>query len=205
MMLANVLDIRTYEAALKGTAEELEAQDLNSIPAKERYEMDFARGRCWDLMDWVFLNFKIFEKESGEALDGFNDVGMRYLAHQVWTIKEFKKEAFRNMKGIGSASAIAPRAVSKQIGLCFVNFLEVPAPDPNSKIVSLAYPFRHDYGVRKLNPPGEHKGKLFFLWPKPCLLKEFFFFLNLVVDNLLELGTTAADERFFQYHRKEED
>ena len=161
-MLANVLDIRTYEIAPGASEEARLDHDLNAIPAKERYEMAYSRGRCWDIYLWCFLKFEVFERETGKAIDGFRDVAMRYLAHQAWAIKEFKKGATNNMTVHGSP--LSPVDVSSQITSCFSGFLEIPTPapaDPDSDLVCLAFPFRHRYGVRKLDPPlpfqREHK------------------------------------------------
>ena len=65
MVMANVLDLRTYVPAA-GVSEEFASSlkhDANGIPAKERYEMAYARGHCWDIIRWLFYSYEIYNKE----------------------------------------------------------------------------------------------------------------------------------------------
>lgn len=97
MIMANVLDLRTYEIA-PGESEESasalwEKHDANAILPKERYEMAYARGHCWDVLLWFFNDYEIFDKETGEPIDGFNLVAMRYLVQQASAIIGFNLKA----------------------------------------------------------------------------------------------------------------
>lgn len=96
--MMNILDRRTYvlvpliPGLSKKSAIGLMAKhDANSIPAKERYEMAHARGRCLEILCWFFSVYEIFDKDVDEPIDGFNQVAMHYLAHQGSTILEFKR------------------------------------------------------------------------------------------------------------------
>ena len=132
--------------------------------------MAFARGRCWDIIAWVFFNYEVFDKESGKVIDGYTDVAMRYMAHLAWAIEEFKKKATENMGVHGSQ--IPPEEVSKQIRLCLISYLEIPRPapaNPDSTEISLSYPFPEKYGVRMMASPVDHNGKqLSYALNPPC-------------------------------------
>jgi hypothetical protein len=164
IILANVLDCRTYEPGPGGVKDE--DHDVNGIPAKERYEMAYARGRCWDIFRWFFSKYEIFEKESGLAIDGFTEVAMRYLSDQGSTILEFKRRALKSLKAYGSPFTL--KALSQQMKLCFQNFLEIPKLRPLSSesFVSLAFPHPERYGVREIEGSGaypHHHRKAFSL------------------------------------------
>lgn len=154
MILANVLDHRTYER-VGGVIEENSTglyHDVNSIPAKERYEMAYARGRCWDILHWFFNSYEIFNKESGDAVDGFNLVAMRYLAQQGSAIIDFKRKAVESKIEEGSNFSVTD--VATQIMFCFQNFKDIPeiTPADPDTVVSLAFPDPQRYGVRSLVP-----------------------------------------------------
>jgi hypothetical protein len=148
MVLANVLDFRTYQPAPGGSHKDHNLHDVNEIPAKERYEMAYARGRCWDMLLWFFSKYEIFEKESGLVIDGHKEVAMRYLSDQGWTILEFKRRADIKIAEYGSPHTL--KALSEQMKLCFLNFAGIPemTPPPPGTLVSLAFPHPERYGVR---------------------------------------------------------
>jgi hypothetical protein len=65
--------------------------DVNSIPPLEHYEMSYARGRCWDTLQWFFSLYEIFDKASNERIDGFAQVAMPYLVHNHDELIELTK------------------------------------------------------------------------------------------------------------------
>jgi hypothetical protein len=197
MILANVLDPRTYQFAPGGTHKDHCLHDVNGIPAKERYEMTYARGRCWDIILWFFSKYEIFEKESGLGIDGHKQVAMRYLSDQGSAILEYKRRADKNIAEYGSPHTL--KALTEQMKLCFMNFAEIPevtTPPPGS-LVSLAFPHPERYGVREM------QGSIAFRC-KPSLfnliswLKGVFF---LAREDLFYLGSTESDEIFFHHYR----
>ena len=50
--MSKVLDPRTY-TSLGGQHDLLVNDDVNAIPALEHYEMTYARGCCWDVIQWL--------------------------------------------------------------------------------------------------------------------------------------------------------
>lgn len=157
MVMANILDVRTYETA-PGASEEsasalLEKHDANGIPAKERYEMAYVRGCCFDILCWFFHVYIIFDKETGETIDGFNQVAMQYLAQQASAIIEFKRKALITTKE-DCGSSFTLQSVVRQIELCFRYFEDIPAviPAAPDSGVSLAFSDAQRYGVRQVDP-----------------------------------------------------
>jgi hypothetical protein len=173
MVMANILDLRTYQPATR-----FSGHDVNSIPAKERYEMAYARGRCWDILGWFFHRYELYDNETGLPIDGFKEVAMRYLAHQASMIIEFKKKADKNLKEYGSPLTL--KALSHQMKLCFQNYSDIPEilpADPES-VVSLAFVDKCKYGVKKLDAREPYDCKRVFLRGCMCLLNSFPFSLK---------------------------
>lgn len=192
MIMANVLDLRTYDA-VPGVAAK---HDVNGISTKERYEMSYARGRCWDILHWFFSAYEIFDKGTDEAVDGFKLVAMQYLWQQGMAILEFKRKALE-----ADPSHFGVEAVERQLKFCFLPIYSIPnitRPAPDSA-VSLAFPEPQKYGVRKLDVPKTHECK-------HVTLRAIFPFLMrplLAPDSFIELGTTVGDGLFFKYLTKE--
>ena len=111
--------------------------------------MAYARGRSWDILLWFFHVHEVFDKETGEAVDGFAHIAMPYLAHQAHTILKFKREG--GASGMDSGSLLTIKNLSRQIKLCFMSHPQIPSPssmDPDS-VASLAFPDSQRYGVRR--------------------------------------------------------
>jgi hypothetical protein len=159
IIMMNVLDLRTYMLSdVPGLSERsaidiLEQHDANSIPSMERYEMAYARGRCWDILRWFFHAYEIFDRDSGEPIDGFHQVAMRYLAHQGSAIIECKRRALKSKLDDGQWFNL--KSLSRQMSLCFRSFKDIPATTPPSVDSghSLAFPDAERYGVRKVVEP----------------------------------------------------
>ncbi|KAF8810816.1 hypothetical protein BYT27DRAFT_7058374, partial [Phlegmacium glaucopus] len=120
MILMNILDFWMYE--LNGewggdlVFELWQKHDRNQISARERYEMAHAQGLCFDMLCWFFKKYKIFEKATEQAIDGFKEVSMRYLRQQASAIIEYKRRA-RSEK-IDSGSEISVKELEGQMKLC---------------------------------------------------------------------------------------
>jgi hypothetical protein len=155
MIMANVLDLRTYQP-VPGVQTKF---DANSIGTKERYEMAYARGRCWDILLWFFSVHEIFDKDTGEAIDGFKLVAMKYLWQQGCAIIEFKRKALES--NIEDPSHFGVKVVERQLNLCFRTFYDIPAITTPAvdRVFSLAFPAPQKYGVRKLVVPKPHTCK----------------------------------------------
>jgi hypothetical protein len=162
IILMNVLDPRTYAAlpqmSGESTLELWKNHDRNSIPATERYQMAHARGLCWDILRWFFTAYEIFDKESGQAIEGFNEVAMAYLAHQASVILAYKREALMNGLDDGGCKV---KDVEHQLKLCFESYGEIPCIllttiNGNG---SLTFPESDKYMVRKLDEPQPHQCK----------------------------------------------
>ena len=163
MILANVLDSRTYEPLPGDEDSLLTDHDVNEIPDEERYEMAYARGRCLDILHWFFHKYEIFDKESGLAIDGFQEIGMGYLAHQGTLIIHFKKMATKNMKKY-APSPITTNAVSQQVALCFESYPDIPTTRhvlPGGE-GNLAFPNPEKYGVRLVDGSEAYQCKHLF-------------------------------------------
>ena len=109
------------------------------MPAKERYDMAYARDRCWDMLFWVFDNYDsdVYLKETGEVIDGFKDVAMPYLVQLGSNIIVFKKMAKDSqMNDDEETFTIKDLTRQVRVKLCFKLYLEVPkleeAEDVNS-------------------------------------------------------------------------
>jgi hypothetical protein len=163
----NVLDLRTYKAhpGLSGKSgfDQWTKNDLNSIPAIERYEMAHARGLCLDILRWFFREYEIFEKESDESIDGFTEVAMQYLAHQASVILVCKKKAVDNDVEDGVLCSV--KKLDRQMKLCFQDHkllgnIDLDGDDEDGDDnLSLAFPDVGLYGVRKLEKRRSHKCK----------------------------------------------
>lgn len=167
MVMMNVLDFRTYlpvEGVPASVGNELwDKHDANSIQATERYEMAYARGRCWDIYSWFFTVYELFDKDSGETIDGMDDVAMVYLTHQASAILEFKRRAMKC--GLDDERWGSMGLIEKQIKLCFLGLVDVPpiVPLDSDSDVSLAFPDANKYGVRKLGEIGPYERKSVYL------------------------------------------
>ena len=154
LILGNVLDSRTYqsEPGVSSPAT-LMKHDANAIPAKERYEMAYARGRCWEILFWAFHYWEVFETKTGEGIDGFIEVAMRYLAHLGSAVIEFKRRA--NATGMGSESHYRIKDLASQVKSCFKSFEDIPPItkiDPDSDLL-LEFPDREKFGLRLKDSP----------------------------------------------------
>lgn len=164
MIMANVLDSRTYEPAPGSTQYLMDMYDVNAIPAKERQQMAYARGRCWDILRWFFHKYEIYDKELDFAIDGFHEIGMGYLAHQRTMILDFKRISTKKLKDYLS-SPVPTKSLSRQMTLCFEGY-----PDIRRKIPhvlpggegKLAFPKREMYGVRLVEGSKPYRCKRLF-------------------------------------------
>jgi hypothetical protein len=154
VVLMNILDMRTYQTA-PGTSsqtmalEVLEKHDFNAIPAVERYEIAYARGRCLDIFYWFFCQYELFDQENGEQIDGFALVAMPYLAHQGSVILECLKRARKIDNGGAYLHWVY---LERQMKLCFGGYEAIPAiTPPVQDRLTLAFPDASKYGVRVLD------------------------------------------------------
>ena len=155
MILSNVLDPRTYEPGPEGVLDE--QHDVNAIPAKERYEMAYARGRCWDILRWFFTQHVIFDKVTGKSIDGFPKIAMEYLIQQCRSIVHFHKASKKNLKNYGTP--ISSKALRRQMKLCLASFDDIPQEITWVVSESLAYPNKGKFGVRLLDDAPEYCSK----------------------------------------------
>lgn len=201
--MLNVLDLRTYaysDSVPKKNQHELwKKKDVNLIPPMERFEMAHARGRCWDLLNWFFYTYELFDRESGKPIEGFNKVSMDYLAHQASTIIKLKYKAWKWR--IDGTEHFSTDSLITQMKLCFkdsnIDLPEISFSAPEAQL-SLAFPDAEKYGVRK------HRTPMNF-GCKSCILRARFLCLGLSIlahPDLLGLGTTAADQLYFDYLKK---
>ena len=78
----DILDYRTYEKE-PGVSNSvtLTKHDANAIPAKEKYEIAYTQGHCWEILFWIFHYCKVFDKKTEEGIDGFINIAISYLGH----------------------------------------------------------------------------------------------------------------------------
>lgn len=189
LILANVLDHRTYD------------EDVDAIPVKERYEMAYARGRCWDILLWVFHFYEVFEKRTGEEIDGFSEVGMGYLAHLGLVIIEFKSLVV-NTDMDADNNRFTIKALTRQVETCFKGYSTIPPLDEFSMdregSNSLEFPGSEKYGLRARISPPPFSCKYSF--SKSIIIAKWCPFL--ASTDLLKLGTTEGDRKFFKYGKE---
>jgi hypothetical protein len=155
VILANVLDHRTYQ--LFPGASDIEAHskwDANAIPAKERYDMAYARGRCWELLYWVFDTREVFHKETGKVLSGFEDIAMPYLAHLGSTIMHFKRRAKKSNMDYDEGSCTIFK-LDRQVKYCMANSNIPSLEKVNHPTLDLVD--RESYEVRTRVPSEEYQ------------------------------------------------
>jgi hypothetical protein len=167
VILMNVLDLRTYQEPSESfgvNANDWSKYDLNNIPAVERYEIAYARGRCFDILNWFFTSYELYDTESGLAIDGFKEVAMAHLARQAFIVLKYKMKALKNKLDDGTLCGI--KALNTQIKLCFQGRKEVlPITPTKSNLeaeddyMNMAWPSPEKYQVRKLVAPLVHKCK----------------------------------------------
>lgn len=166
LFLMNVLDFRTYQDAPTASTILRHTHDINAIPNAERYQMALARGCCFDILHWFFTEYEITEKATNEPIDGFKEVAMEYLSHQASTILAYKKMVLfelGSMKDPSLSQGCSRAALQKQIDLCFQNHKDIPTIKilaiDKDKHLSLAFPNRNRYAVRKLEKSRSHQCK----------------------------------------------
>ena len=130
--------------------------------------MTLARGCCLDILHWFFTEYEITDKATDEPIDGFKEVAMEYLSHQASTILAYKKKALMELgnlkvKDDSLSQVCSCLALEKQINLGFENHKDIPiikllAIDGDEPL-SLAFPNRDRYGVRKLGESRSHQCK----------------------------------------------
>jgi hypothetical protein len=169
VILMNVLDFRTYQEPSESfgiNAGNWSKYDLNNIPAVERYEIAYARGRCFDILNWFFTSYELCDAVSGLAIDGFKEVAMAHLARQAYVVLKYKTEALKN--GLDDGALCGIKALDHQIKLCFQghNLKEVlqimltkTQLEAEDDHMSMAWPSPEKYQVRKLVTPLVHKCK----------------------------------------------
>jgi hypothetical protein len=160
MILSNVLDLRTYNYVNSENQHDLWAiYDVNAIPALERYEMSYARGRCWDILRWLFSSYEIIDKANNELINGFDQVAMQYLAHQASVILEYKKRALKY--GINDGVRFSSKDLEKQMKLCFRSYNDIPDITPLSRDMdhTLEFPGAERFQARKLVNPQPYERK----------------------------------------------
>jgi hypothetical protein len=162
----NVLDFRTYQEPSQSfgiNAGDWSKYDLNGIPAVERYEIAYARGRCFDILHWFFMSYELYDAVTGLTVDGFKDVAMAHLARQANIILKYKTKALKN--GLDDGALCGMKALDHQINLCFQGYKEVQIMSTRSQLeaeddhMSIAWPCTEKYKVRKLVTPLVHKCK----------------------------------------------
>lgn len=179
----NVLDFRTYQEPSKSfgiNARDWSKYDLNNIPAIERYEIAYARGRCFDILKWFFSSYELYDTVTGLAIDGFQEVAMVHLARQACIILKYKSKALKD--GLDDGALCGTKALDRQINLCFQGYKEVlqnmPTKtqlDAEDNHMSMAWPSPEKYAVRKLVAPLVHKCK--------CCFELSIFFTNVLVSS----------------------
>jgi hypothetical protein len=168
----NILDLRTYQDAPNASTKLRHMHDINAIPNAERYQMALARGCCFDILHWFFTEYEITEKATNEPIDGFKEAAMEYLSHQASTILAYEKMALIEMGSSGlpvkdgylsQVCSSATVTLEKQIDLCFQNHEDIPTIKilaiDDDKHLSLAFPNRNRYAVRKLEESRSHQCK----------------------------------------------
>lgn len=86
--------------------------------------MAYVRGQSWDLLCWFFQIYELFRMETGEAIDGFSEVAVWYLAYQVSAVVEWKLKSLKSHSMQNGAHTV--KAIEKQIELCFLKFPDIP-------------------------------------------------------------------------------
>ena len=168
IILMNVLDFRTYQEPSQTygiNSPDWLKYDLNNIPAVERYEIAYARGRCFDILNWFFTSYELYSTASGLTIDGFKEVAMAHLARQAYVILKYKTEALKN--GLDDGALCGMKALNHQIKLCFQGHKEVlkimstraQLDQAEDDHMSIAWPCPEKYQVRKLVTPLVHKCK----------------------------------------------
>jgi hypothetical protein len=163
----NVLDFRTYQEPSQSfgiDAGDWSKYDLNNIPAVERYEIAYARGRCFDILRWFFTSYELYDTVTGLTVDGFKDVAMAHLARQAIVILKYKAKALKN--GLDDGALCGMKALDHQVKLCFQGHKEVlrimstrTQLQAEDSLMSIAWPYLEKYEVRKLVTPLVHKCK----------------------------------------------
>jgi hypothetical protein len=167
VILMNVLDLRTYQEPKESfgiNPGDWSKYDLNNIPATERYEISYARGRCFDILNWFFTSYEIYDTASGLAVDGFKEVAMAHLTRQAYVIRRYKTKALKD--GLDDGTLCGMKALDIQIKLCFQEHKEVLQIMPTKtrlesgdNHMSIAWPSPERYQVKKLVTPLVHKCK----------------------------------------------
>jgi hypothetical protein len=171
VILMNVLDLRTYQEPKESfgiNASDWSTYDLNNIPVVERYEIAYARGRCFDILNWFFTSYELYNTATGLAIDGFKEVAMAHLARQAYVIHNYKTKALKDRLDDGTLCGV--KALDLQIKLCFEGRKEVLQIMPTKTqleaeddCMSMAWPSPEKYHVRKLVTPLVHKCKATYL------------------------------------------
>jgi hypothetical protein len=149
VIFGNVLDHRTYEIAPEGTLKLLESKDLNAIPFQERLEMVYARGASWEILQWIFHEYIVFNRVNGKGLDGLKDLALPYLSEQAYAIVWFKKKALESEIEPEEEPAITEEQVKREVVRCLQNFTDVQFPPDTPTAGSLRFRDSHKYAVRK--------------------------------------------------------
>lgn len=147
-----MLDSRTYEndPGAFDPSRSIAKHDANAIPLRERKGMAYARGRCMELIFWVTHTYDIFNKETGEEIDGYQEVAMSYLSHLGSTIIEFKRRA-QESEMDNENDGLTVKTLTRQVQLCFKGFADIPPlkkADAKGE-ASLTFPDKESFGVRK--------------------------------------------------------
>jgi hypothetical protein len=166
VILMNVLDFRTYQDPSENfgiNTSDWSKYDLNNIPAVERYEIAYARGRCYDILNWFFTSYELYDTASSLAIDGFKEVAMAHLARQAYIILKYKAKALKN--GLDDGTLCGMKALDHQMKLCFQGRKEAIQVMPTKSQLeaeddhmNMAWP-SEKYQVRKLVDPLVHKCK----------------------------------------------
>ena len=163
----NVLDFRTYQEPSQSfgiNSGDWSKYNLNNIPVVERYEIAYARGRCFDILYWVFTSYELYNTASGLTIDGFKEVAMAHLARQAYVILKYKTQALKN--GLDDGALCGIKALDLQIKLCFQGHKEVlqilstrTQLEAEDNCMSIAWPSPEKYQIRKLVTSLVHKCK----------------------------------------------
>ena len=126
--------------------------------------MTYARGCCWDVIQWLFNTYEIISKDNNKAINRYTQVAIPYLAHQAYVILEYKKKASKCGMDAGSlftTKDVHYEGFRKADGALLPNFEDIQDIAPISPDLDddLAFPSADGFEVRKYVVPQQYKRK----------------------------------------------